>query len=113
MNTWVLPGTGEVELYLEDVEIKTVVSLDISEKGYLSPTFYDLKINLGESFLYFENWFTQFLMWQAMEFVFVMVQNSIYFIGTFIFTDMAEPLVDKFLNSYQLPMWLRSPFPGH
>ena len=95
-----------MELYLEDVEIKPVVSMDISKKGYLSPTFYDLSINLGESFLYFDNWFVQFLMWQWIEFAFVMIQNSCYFIGTYVLTDMAEPLVDKFLNSYQFPFWL-------
>ena len=42
----------------------------------------------------------------------IMVQNSIYFIGTYIMTDMIEPLVDKLLNSYQLPVYLKSPFPG-
>lgn len=41
-----------------------------------------------------------------------MIKNSIYFIGTYIFSDMMEPIMDTYFNSYQYDFRLKSPFVG-
>jgi hypothetical protein len=38
-----------------------------------------------------------------------MLENSIYFVGPFLLTDMMGPNIDRELNGYQLPVTLKSP----
>ena len=46
------------------------------------------------------------------EFLIVMIKNSVYFLGGTIFSDALGPMADKALHHYQLPVTLKSPFPG-
>jgi hypothetical protein len=38
-----------------------------------------------------------------------MIENSIYFVGPFLLTDMSSQNIDRMLDGYQIPMWVRSP----
>lgn len=41
-----------------------------------------------------------------------MIRNSIFLIGHEIFTDMAGPILDSFLNHYHFDFYIWSPFKG-
>jgi hypothetical protein len=38
-----------------------------------------------------------------------MIENSIYFVGPFLLSDMAGPNLDKVLKGYQVPFKIKSP----
>lgn len=38
-----------------------------------------------------------------------MIENSIYFVGPFLLSDMAGPNIDKLLHGYMVPWKIRSP----
>ena len=42
-------------------------------------------------------------MHQFIYFAIIIVENSIYFIGEYVFTRMGGPLMDRFFNHYQFP----------
>lgn len=52
-------------------------------------------------------------MHQVVQFGLVIIENSVYFVGEYIFTNMAGPVLTNFLNDYQLPLnHIPSPFKG-
>ena len=52
-------------------------------------------------------------MHQVVQFALVIVENSVYFVGEYIFTNMAGPVLTTFLDDYQFPLNdLPSPFHG-
>lgn len=52
-------------------------------------------------------------MHQFVQFGLVIVENSVYFVGEYIFTNMAGPVLTTFLNDYKLPLkGMPSPFHG-
>lgn len=51
-------------------------------------------------------------MHQVVQFALVIVENSVYFVGEYIFTNMAGPVLTTFLNDYKLPL-PRMPSPFH
>jgi hypothetical protein len=51
-------------------------------------------MNFGESFVYHENFIAAFLMQQTLSFVTVILENSVYFVGDLLFTEMAGPVLD-------------------
>lgn len=38
-----------------------------------------------------------------------MIENSIYFLGPFILTDMVGPNLDRLLKNYQVPWFIKNP----
>ena len=62
IDTWIIPATGVVILYLTELDINMVLDFDV-EDGYLKPDFYDFSMDLGKSTLWFEEWFAEFFMW--------------------------------------------------
>ena len=57
-------------------------------------------MSFGDSYLYHENPIIAFLMHQSVSFVMVILENSVYFVGEYIFSDMMGPVLDKLLNHY-------------
>lgn len=64
---------------------------------------YSADIHFGESYLYHDNPITAFVMHQFIYFGIVIIENSVYFVGQYIFTNMAGPVMDSFLNHYMFP----------
>jgi len=73
---------------------------------------YDVDIKFGESYLYHEDKFVAFIMHQFVYFSIVIIENSVYFVGEYIFTNMMGPIIDNFLNHYNFDFAMPSPFPG-
>jgi hypothetical protein len=113
INTWMLPETSKVTLEFHDFEFDINCQLKCTDMGYLKPVVYSAKINFGESYLYHDNQFVSVVMHQIVEFGIVIIENSVYFVGDYIFTNMAGPVLTTFLNDYKLPLpTMPSPFHG-
>jgi len=53
--------------------------------------------------LYHDNPIVAFFMHQFIYFGIVIIENSVYFVGQYIFTNMMGPVMDSFLNHYMFP----------
>ena len=84
----------------------------INENGYLDPDVRDVDIDFGNTYLYHDNKIVAFFMHQFLYFGILMVQNSVYFLGDFIFNHIGGDILDKAFNDYWTFIHLPSPFPG-
>lgn len=73
----------------------------LDENGYVDPVVYDADIKFGSSYLYHDNKIMAFVMHQFVYFAIVIIENSVYFVGDYIFSEMMGPVVDKMLGHYQ------------
>jgi len=112
VNSWVLPSNSRVELIFEDFDIDFQADLVLDENGYVDPVVYDVDVKFGSSYLYHDNKIMAFVMHQFVYFAIVIIENSVYFVGDYIFSEMMGPVVDKMLGHYKTGITLRSPFPG-
>lgn len=51
-------------------------------------------------------------MHQFVFFGMVIIENSVYFVGQYIFTNMMGPIMDTFLDHYKQTLYIPSPFWG-
>jgi hypothetical protein len=107
-----LPNYSKVRLVFEDFDIDFQTDLILDENGYLDPVVYDCDIKFGKSYLYHENAIVGFVMHQFVYFAIVIIENSVYFVGDYIFSNMMGPIMDQALNHYKNKVVLKSPFAG-
>lgn len=112
VNSWILPSISNVELIFEDFDVDFQIDLVLDEHGYLDPVVYDCDIKFGKSYLYHDNKIMAFAMHQFVYFAIVIVENSVYFVGDYIFSNMMGPIMDQALNHYSTAVVLQSPFAG-
>jgi hypothetical protein len=110
-NSWIWPETY-VELEFTDFDVNFNTQLELYESGFLKPVVYELEIKFGNTYVYHENWLISFVMGQFIEFAIVVIENSTYFVGQYIFSGLLGPMIAKFTNGYQLPLTLKDIFPG-
>ena len=103
VNFWFLPDYSNIQLIFKDFKIDFETDLVLDEHGYLDPVVYNADIHFGESYLYHDNPITEFVMHQFIYFGIVIIENSVYFVGQYIFTNMMGPVMDNFLNHYEFP----------
>jgi hypothetical protein len=112
VNSWILPSKSKVELIFEDFDIGFQTDLVLDANGYLDPVVYDCDIKFGKSYLYHDNKIVAFVMHQFVYFAIVIIENSVYFVGDYIFSNMMGPIMDQMLNHYTTSVVLKSPFAG-
>lgn len=112
INSILLPSDSKVELIFKDFDIDFQTDLVLDPNGYLDPVVYDVDIKFGSSYLYHDNKYMAFVMHQFVYFAIVIIENSVYFVGDYIFSNMMGPIVDKALGHYKTEVTLQSPFPG-
>jgi len=88
------------------------MDMKLDKNGYIDPIVYNTYLGFGESFIHHEDPLTAFCLFQVVEFSFVMIRNSVFLIGQYIFTDMLGPVIDQFLNHYHFDFYIWSPFKG-
>lgn len=76
------------------------MGLELDDQGYLDPIVYDVKINFGDSNFEHENWFISLFMQQFLELGIVVVENSAWLTGKYMFSNILGPIADKWLNDY-------------
>uniref|UniRef100_A0A7S3IHA3 Uncharacterized protein n=2 Tax=Strombidium inclinatum TaxID=197538 RepID=A0A7S3IHA3_9SPIT len=72
----------------------------------------EVKINFGETQVEHNNIIVGFVIQQILEFGFVIIENSVYFVGGYIFSNMLGPVLDKVFDDYKLDVRLPSPLAG-
>jgi len=107
-----MPSNSKVELIFKDFDVSFKADLKLDEHGYLDPIVYDAELNFGDSYLYHDNAIIAFFMHQWVYFAIVILKNSVYFVGQYIFTDMMGPVLDSALNHYKMEMNMASPISG-
>jgi len=100
VNFWFIPDGSKVQLIFKDFKLDFACDLQLDKNGYLDPIVYDVDIQFGQSYLYHDNPITAIVMHQVIYFGLVIIENSIFFVGKYVFSDMAGPVMDKFLNHY-------------
>lgn len=96
----------------KDFDINFQCELHVGGDGYLDPQFYDVSIRFGESKFHHDNWIVSFVMHQVIYYSIIVLENSVYFVGKWIFSSMLGPSLDRYLNHYKMPLYLPSPFKG-
>lgn len=62
---------------------------------------YGCDIQFGDSYFYHDDQIIAFIMHQFIYFGIVVIENSTYFVGETIFSNMLGPVMDKYLNHYK------------
>lgn len=112
MNTWILPADSPVKFVFADFDFDLDADFELGEDGYLDPIVYSAKINFGDSYLYHDNAIVAFFMHQWVYYTIIIVENSVYFVGQYIFTHMLGPILDEMMNHYRMQIQLPSPLVG-
>ena len=108
-----LPDDSKIELCFKDFDIDFSASLAVNADGNLKPTFYTLHIKFGDSYLTHDNWFFAFLMHQFVEFSLIIIENTAFFCGELMMTNIGEPMLTGFMNDYRMPLKaMPTPFLG-
>lgn len=101
-------------VYFEFKDFKLMLGFNfhLTPQHTLRPVVYDSNMKFGESFLHHDNVFCEIIFHQLIKFGLVVIQNSVYFAGDYIFSDMFEPILTSALNEYRQPFRLINPFNG-
>jgi len=84
----------------------------LDERGFLDPTVYDVEIKFGSSYVHHDNFVLGFFMHQIITYSMVMIEQSSFFVGKFMFTGMLGPLMDQALGNYEITVNTPSIFRG-
>ena len=101
-----------VRLVFSDFDFDFNCNLRLGKDGNLQPVVYDVDIKFGNSYLYHDNWFVAFAMHQFVYFAIVILEQSVYFVGEYVFTNMLAPVIDTFLNHYKAQFYAWTPVAG-
>jgi len=71
-----------------------------------------VKIDFGESKFEFDNWFLNIFVQQLFEYGIVVIENSAWFTGEYLFSNVLGPVMDTYLNHYTHTMDFANPFLG-
>lgn len=70
-------------------------------------------MNFGDSYLEYDNVFWAFVMHQIVEFAIIMIENTAFFCGELIMSELGEPVLTSFFNDYKFPLsQMPTPFLG-
>lgn len=87
-------------MVIDDIKIDFDAGLKLNQKGYLDPDVQSCDISLGKSYFHHDNIVFGFLANQIIEFGKIVVENSVYFVGKYIFNSMLGPEIDSILGHY-------------
>jgi hypothetical protein len=99
-NSWFAPEESDIGIKLENFDIDFKASLRLNNKGYIDPVIYNCDIKFGNSMVKHSNWLKELVMHEVVLFSEVMIENSAYFFGEAMFTNLLGPVLDKFFNRY-------------
>jgi Na+-driven multidrug efflux pump len=74
---------------------------------------YACDIKWGSTTVTHKRWWMEYLMKQMIVFSEVMIENSAWFVGEYMFSNLMGPAMDKLLNHYRLVMPIHSFFKGN
>jgi hypothetical protein len=69
-------------------------------------------INFGESNFVQDNWLLEAVTFEIIQFSFVVIHNTAWLLGKYMFSNMLGPAMDKYLNHYQEDVFVPQPIFG-
>jgi hypothetical protein len=112
VNTWLIPANSDIQLVFKNFDIDVKTGLRVNDNGFIDFPIKEVRLNFGDSYLYHENWFVAFVMHQFVYFSVIMIENSAWFVGEYVFSKMLGPVIDEFMNDYKKRLTIKSPFKG-
>ena len=100
LRHWLFGRESEIRINIIDFDMDFKGQFKLDEKGYLDPVVYACDINFGSSDIQSDDWLVEFLMFEIVHFSFIVIQNTAWATGPFMFTNMLGPVLDKYLNHY-------------
>jgi hypothetical protein len=111
-NTWLLPHNSHAKLFLKYIDLDIQTGLRLDKHGYLDPILYACKIDIGESGVSYDNHLIAELAHQGFRLLIVVIQDSVSFIGEYVFTHTLGPIIDAYTNHYRFGFYWWTPWPG-
>lgn len=100
-NSWIFGDEGDIDLTIKGLDIDYSCYFKLDDQGYLDPVVFKVKVDMGDTDFQFENWFYQLFFRQFVEFGIVVLENSAWFTGEYLFSAILGPIMDTQLNHYQ------------
>jgi hypothetical protein len=88
-------------LIIKDFDVDFRGQFKLDEHGYLDPVVYGVDIDFGHSDFIQDDWFLEAVTFELIQFSFVVIHNTAWLLGQYMFTNMLGPAMDKYLNHYQ------------
>ena len=88
------------------------MNFGLEENGYLKPRVYAMDLTFGSTSFYHDDPWVAFFMNEWVEFMIVIIQNSCYFVGTYIFSATLGPMMTTALNNYTAVLPFKDFLPG-
>jgi hypothetical protein len=88
------------------------VTFDLEETGFLKPNVYGVDIDFGKSDFKNDDPWIAFFTQQWIEFMIVIIENTAYFVGTYMFSAMLGPIMTSLLNNYTVTLPFKDFLPG-
>lgn len=93
-----------------DFNIQTDLKMD--KNGYLDPYIKQCMIDIGKSTVEYDSHVVEFIAHETLDLMLVIIEQSVEFIGEYVFTHTLGPLIDTYTNHYQFQFWWWSQWPG-
>jgi hypothetical protein len=111
-DTWWLPDAHHVTMTFKNFDVDFHAELHVDDHGSLAPKIAGVNIDFGQSEFHHDNWFVDIFVWPVYKFFIQTIQVLGGAIEDWFFSDMLSPLLDAYMNGYQIPMTIKSPLPG-
>lgn len=107
IDSWWFWSDSMVEFKIEDFDIDFSCHLKVDDQGYLEPVVKDVGIDFGKTTYTHDNIIVQFAAHQILELSVVIVENSAWFFGEYLFSAVLGPVTTEWLNHYKMPLKLK------
>ena len=89
-------------MLIDNVKFDFDAGLKLNQKGYIDLDVQSCDVSFGKSYFHHDNIIFGFLTNQIIEFGKVVIENSVYFFGKYIFNSLLGPEIDSMLGHYQI-----------
>jgi len=103
---------GAVFLDINNIDIDYSCYFKLDDGGFLDPVVFKVKVDMADSKYKFDNWFWEIFTYQTVEFAIVVLENSAWFTGEYLFSAVLGPVMDAWLNHYQVTKVFPNPLRG-
>jgi len=108
-----IPANGDVQLQVKNFDFNMQNYFKIDEDtGYLIPIVKSVVLNMGDTYLWHDNFIARTIMEQIYVFSIVMIENATRLVGPWLFSGMFSNVMTEMLNNYEWHFRLNDPFRG-
>ena len=113
VNSWFLPNDDDISIEIKDFDVDFKMALKLDDDGYLDPIVFACDITFGSTQVTHKDWLLNILTKQLILFSEVVIENSAWALGKYMFEPLMGPVMDKFLNDYKMVIPVQSIVNGY